>query len=271
MESLRTLLWASTKIWELRSRGLVVKCTDEIAAKFVSHNKDFTEYTAMQYLAEHAPDIPAPRPHGLVIFGHYQVTFMSYIPSMTLADAWAVLSHEQRISIQFQSDAILRRLRTLRKPEGHALGGAAGEGVKDHRRGDYPCETVVDTASGYQDFLFSIPHRGSKTYAEFIRRLWPSSSAKGSVFTHGDIQPANTMVELKENGSCMVTGIIDWEDSGFYPEHHESTQVTKILNMIDENDWYLYLPPCIAPSSFPMHWLVDRLWDDFYKLTTSPI
>lgn len=58
----------------------MVKRSDEIVAKVITGNTDYTEYTSMEYLEKKAPDIPAPRPHGLITFGHFRVIFMSYIP-----------------------------------------------------------------------------------------------------------------------------------------------------------------------------------------------
>ena len=66
--SLRQLLRNSPKLWEYSVRGVVVKCNETIASKVITGNKDYTEYTSMQYLMKQAPDIPAPRPHGLIAF-----------------------------------------------------------------------------------------------------------------------------------------------------------------------------------------------------------
>ncbi|KAI5296691.1 hypothetical protein KEM55_005735, partial [Ascosphaera atra] len=54
--SLKKLLWDSTKLWELVVRGIVVKCSENVAAKVVADSGDYTEYTTMQYLQEHMPD-----------------------------------------------------------------------------------------------------------------------------------------------------------------------------------------------------------------------
>lgn len=90
--SLKQLLWDSPKLWESPVRGVVVQCNDHIVAKVILGNRDYTEYTSMQFLAKWAPDIPAPRAHGLIAFGPFRVIFMSYIPGITLAQAWPSLS-----------------------------------------------------------------------------------------------------------------------------------------------------------------------------------
>lgn len=45
----------------------------------------------------------------------------------------------------------------------------------------------------------------------------------------GDLRKDNITVKLDENGKCIVNGIIDWEDAGFYPEWYESTQLTRTM------------------------------------------
>ncbi|OJD25358.1 hypothetical protein ACJ73_03271 [Blastomyces percursus] len=270
--SLKQLLWASPKLWESPIRGVVVKCNEEVVAKVITgDNNDTTEYTTMQYLAERAPDIPSPRPHGLVRFGPFRVIFMSYIPDMTLAQVWSSLSHEGKVSIQQQLDGIFRKLRTIRQKDGNELGGVSGEGVKEYRVDECARWRDITTAQEFSDLQFSARHHGSKTYIKLLRSFLEDESAsmRGSVFTHGDFRRENIMVKQDpyNNDAYLVTGIIDWEDSGFYPEYYESTMLTCNLSLVDENDWYLYLPESISPLQFPVRWLTDRLWDIHLKTT----
>ncbi|KDB21389.1 hypothetical protein H109_06687 [Trichophyton interdigitale MR816] len=50
--SLKKLLWESTKLWENPVRGMVVKCNEDIVAKVITGNKDYTEYTSLKFLAK---------------------------------------------------------------------------------------------------------------------------------------------------------------------------------------------------------------------------
>jgi len=266
--SLKQTFRNSQKLWEFPVRGVVLKCSDQIVAKVIMGFRDSTEYTSMQYLAEHAPDIPAPRPHGLIDLHPFTVIFMSYIPSMTLTKAWPTLTHENKVSVQHQLDDIFGRLRKLKQPDGFALGGVGGERVKDLHREEYRSDKVINTGAGFDDFKFSLPHYGHENYVKFLRGFLPAA-VQESVFTHGDLRTENIMVEIDQNSDCVVTGIIDWEDSGFYPDHHESTKLTNTLNTRECDDWYLYLPTCIAPSTFAVKWLVDCIWDRHIKCLIS--
>lgn len=257
---LRQMLWNSPKLWENPLRGTVVKCSHDIVAKVVITEDDYTEYTTMQYLSERAPEIPAPKPNRLIKLGPFSVIFMSYTPGMTLTEAWPNLSHGSKLSVQHQLDGIFRRLRSLRKDDGHYLGGAGGEGVKDH-----PHNTVVSTVADFEN-KHSAPHHGSTAYLRFLCSFL-TQPVQRLVFTHGDVRQDNILVRLNQDNTCVITGIIDWEESGFYPEYYECIQLTRTLSVTEENDWYLYLPTSIAPSRFPLPWLVDRLWDIHVKTT----
>ena len=51
---------------------------------------------------------------------------------------------------------------------------------------------------------------------QFTRRLYQDTSRNEIVFTHGDLDPRNILVE-----EGHVTGIVDWEQSGWYPGYWE--------------------------------------------------
>lgn len=45
---------------------MVLKCAADIIVKMVWNIDDYTEYMTLQYLEQHKPDCPAPRPLGCV-------------------------------------------------------------------------------------------------------------------------------------------------------------------------------------------------------------
>ena len=60
------------------------------------------------------------------------------------------------------------------------------------------------------------------------------------VFTHGDIRPSNVIIR---NGD--LSGIIDWEMSGWYPEYWEFTKA--LYNWRWQDDWGTYLLRVLKP------------------------
>lgn len=53
-----------------------MKCSEDIVAKAIMGNNEYTKYTILQYLERWVPDIPVPRPHGLITFAPFRVVFM---------------------------------------------------------------------------------------------------------------------------------------------------------------------------------------------------
>lgn len=65
------------------------------------------------------------------------------------------------------------------------------------------------------------------------------------VFAHGDFRPQNIMVK-----DGIVTGIIDWELSGWYPEYWEFAKSLHAWRW--QNDWGEYLMDILRPY-YPEH------------------
>ncbi|PQE11966.1 kinase-like domain protein [Rutstroemia sp. NJR-2017a BVV2] len=189
-----------------------------------------------------------------------RIMFMTYFPSMTLEAAWPKLTHEDKSSIQSQLNDIFIKLRSL-PSDGRSLGSVCGEGVKDHYFDSHESKEIMTTAAQFEEFQFSISPHGDSSWIKFLRTLLPPAESR-VVFTHGDYRAANIMVDVDESGKYFVTGIIDWETSGFYPEYFESSMVL-YLNASFETDWWRYIPACIAPAANPERWLVGRLWDQY--------
>ncbi|OJD20253.1 hypothetical protein ACJ73_08412 [Blastomyces percursus] len=262
--SLKLLILKSERLFELSIRGVVVKCSDDIVIKVFPESRDLTEYHNLQYLADRVPHLPIPRTHGLIQLGKFRAMFMSYIPGVTLDKVWPCLSHGAKVSIQKQLDRIFSQLRGLGQVDGVQLGGVGGEGVKDYRIMESFAYKGITTASQFDELQFSAKHRASPSYVKLLRCFLEdqNKTLQGSVFTHGDLKKCNIMVrEDSENADAYtVTGIIDWEDSGFYPEYYECTTLSNAQSINVDDDWYLYVPDCISPLRFPVRWLVDRLW-----------
>ena len=185
---------------------------------------------------------------------------MSFIPGVTLDKIWSKLQQEQKITISSQLNGILLKLRKLRVPDGVILGGTCGEGCKDTRRHTRICREPIKTCADFDDFRFSNPIFGSPTYISLLRSMSPHQNAN-VVFSHGDIRPENIVVQASEPNECAVTGILDWEKSGFYPEYFECLKATSNMSPVDADDWFMYLPHCASPRTYPQEWALDRIWD----------
>ncbi|KAJ6020781.1 multidrug resistance-associated protein [Penicillium herquei] len=251
-------------VYDSSRSGAILKCSDNIVVKIFPSSRDLTEYHNLQYLAENVHELPIPNPHGVIRIGDISAMFMSYVPGTNLDEVWSHLSHEGKLFIQKQLDDIFPRLRSLRQEDGAELGGVCGEGVKDYRIMDGLVYKGITTARGFEALQFSAKHRASPCYVKLLRSFLDedNQSLEGSIFPNGDLKKSNIMVQEDPGnpGFYVVTGVIDWEDSGFYPEYYESTTLSDGQSIISDDDWYLYAPNCISPLQSPVCWLVDRLW-----------
>lgn len=80
-------------------------------------------------------------------------------------------------------------------------------------------------AERFEDFITVDYRNSSGVYAQMVREL--GSSSTKCVFTHGDLRPANIMVDT---GHWRVSSIVDWEASGFLPGILGIRQKDKQLN-----------------------------------------
>jgi hypothetical protein len=122
--SLKRMLLKSEKLWEFPIRGVVLKCNEELVAKAIGNDGDYTKYTSMQYLADNAPDIPALKPHHLVLLVNFRIMFMTYFPSVPLQQAWPKLSQEQDINSALV-EQYLHQVENTQKAEWSATGWAS--------------------------------------------------------------------------------------------------------------------------------------------------
>ena len=76
------------------------------------------------------------------------------------------------------------------------------------------------------------------------------------MFTHGDLRLANIMVH---NGS--VSGIVDWEQGGWYPEHWEFCRALHIWQW--QHDWTDYMLQVFQPY-YPEYAIQSILTEDLW-------
>lgn len=79
----------------------------------------------------------------------------------------------------------------------------------------------------YQRYLY---YHGER-YKDRLLSMLPQS--KASLFTHGDVAPRNILVD----DSGRITGIIDWELAGWYPEYWEYANIMKPTRDEDWQSW----------------------------------
>lgn len=170
---------------------------------------------------------------------------MEYIEGERLDKVWNQLPQEQKLDIASQLKGMLSELRSL---EGHYIGSVNNGEAIDGRRFNFS-GGPFDTETTFNQFLLSDIYTSTATILRDIALRSLRSDHK-IVFTHGDFAPRNIMVK---NGT--ITGILDWEYSGWYPEYWE---FVKSFNAADHRvNWYNYAE-FIFPTCYETEYINDR-------------
>jgi hypothetical protein len=185
--------------------------------------------------------------------------FYSAIDGDPLSSVWALLSNTEKLQVQQQLQAIFSALRGIALPSAPATLGFAGK-VKDCRRHIREA-TNLSSEKEFNDFLLvPLLPRISSQHCELLRSKMKDDHR--IVFTHGDLHPRNIMVARDtEAETVTITGLLEWELGGWYPEHWEYVKALNTLSTLDGDedtalaDWWMYLPPVI--TSYDAEWALD--------------
>ncbi|PWY81090.1 phosphotransferase enzyme family protein [Aspergillus eucalypticola CBS 122712] len=114
-----------------------------------------------------------------------------------------------------------------------------------------------------EDFNFAIIERLRQTESEqYIRLLGPmidrTLSGHRPVFTNGDLQPKNIMVEklgVRDGNPEYKITLLDWEGAGWYPEYWEFCNAT--IACRSKPDWLELVPDIL--DQYPMEFLMMQM------------
>ena len=242
-------------IWESTSRA-VIQISEDIIVKAV-RNSSHDEHAILRFVEDHFPTVPAPRAMGLITFASTSFLFMSRVAGDTLEKRWQTLSADQKMCIRDELDAVLSAFRTLEGPGDAPLGSPVGhQRCKDVRRHERVSATSIYSEAHFNEFLLDSPSsRAAPSFKNWLKSMLRDDHR--IVFTHSDFHPRNIMVIDGPDGCVEVSGILDWEWSGFYPEYWEQLKALNTRSPKDTDDWWDHLPPSILGYDHEV--VLDRL------------
>lgn len=182
------------------------------------------EVRALQFVHAHL-SIPTPRvlhhaafPDGFVEPWNWQTKglwyfFMDQCPGVPLDAVIDSMSLSELNHIADQLQVFLNEMRSYTRA---TLGSVSG-GPYNNRFMPYPWHPphAFSSVQEYLDYYRSVflDFCGQ----EYVTELFSCFSMETKVhFTHGDLLPQNILVE-----GSTITGILDWETAGYYPEFWE--------------------------------------------------
>lgn len=139
------------------------------------------------------------------------------LPGDQLGEAWPTMSEGSRTETLHQLKSYLQQLRNLLPYGVGWIGSCSGGPAYDYRLSDTTTCGPFTAVGEFYDFLVHPVKDGPRPElaAEYRRQL-PDDSA--IVFAHADVSWENILVD---SASGRVTGILGWENAGFWPEWWE--------------------------------------------------
>jgi len=187
---------------------LVLKCSKGTAS---------TESDALRFLNNSGLNLPVPRVIDSIVVDGNTFTVMTRIPGELLIDKLDTMSDAQvRIIVQ-DLFTVLNSLWTLRQPAqdtGKVMLSASGHGMPS------PVHFFEDLEGPFDNILECYAHMSRQLFDSVaeLKELHPKGSqtvlADAIVYVHADLRSHNILVK-----DGRLSGIIDWENSGWLPRH----------------------------------------------------
>jgi hypothetical protein len=244
----------SRRVYDVRGRYIL---------KRTRYSKDNSEVATHKYIGRNS-NVPVPYVYGewTCPDRKYHYILEGRVSGYTLADCWHVLSFEAKISIARQVARYMASLARL-SPSNRM------ETVSGKRRMNNCFNPRPRDARGYlaerystdreifdNEFKPSLQAAGvPRETIRLIKETMPRVNGR-MVLTHCDLYVGNVMVDPDR---ALVTGIIDWESGGFWPEWFQYARITHGCSD-DDGEWKYYL------SMLSKAWIKDaehgRVWYD---------
>lgn len=250
-ENLSRALDQGELLWHIPGRA-VIKLSPTIVVK-LGKGIDIDQVEIMSHVRQQTTKIPIPELLGVLSIAKTVYIFMSHTVGAPLERHWHSMTREQKCAVSGQLNTMLLELREIPlPPPGFGLGWNSR--CKDTRRTTRR-SGLITTEAEFNKFLLSDPlPRISGLYLEMMfSRLRADHRI---VLTHGDLNPGNIIVAVDETGEDFtITGLVDWEMSGWYPEYWEHIKALSSFSPTTDDDWWQYLPKCIA--HYHAEWALD--------------
>ncbi|CAG7990370.1 unnamed protein product [Penicillium salamii] len=261
-------------LWETHA-SKIVAVNDDIVVKYGGCINTW-EGQALVYLERHVPEVPAPRLYAMYYDSKQLFLIMQRVPGVQLNSIWPSLVPSEKDDIVDKLRLIFDTMRKTECPWPDFFGGLDGGGVHHYlfysQHGD---EKFLGPFSGEPAFVAglvgnyraSVDRNNHPDYKARFYETYLAGVLQGHrpTLTHGDVQQKNIMVV--ENASPNDQGgrsfdivLVDWENSGWFPDFWEFFCASYPLHFQWDEDWSWRVQEFVQvwPAEMAMMQLIDR-------------
>lgn len=164
---------------------------------------------------------------------------MEFVPGSTLTSVWDSFDDQTKERICRETWAMITRWREIPRPTDlidhhvyQCLADGSAATSDPLLRDSHDPPTLIKSDEALRERIYErYLENGGRRYEHQLPSMLPRSSQ--SVFTHCDMAPQNVMVD----GNGQITGIIDWERAGWYPDYWEYANIMKPRREEDWQQW----------------------------------
>ncbi|KAJ5492698.1 hypothetical protein N7539_001444 [Penicillium diatomitis] len=255
---------ASPDVLSVRTNAVkVVRVRERFAVK-IGYSIPPLEAENMIFVA-HNSNVPVPKVHDNFVDPETQKRYiiMDYIPGTDLEKLLPSLTTIEKKAISARIKCAVDELRQI-----PAQGYFGNLGYQPYYDGVLSSPDDNPTISGpfedqeqmNQGILTRLGQKESPHYIRLLRGMVDRTLKDHKiVFTHGDLQPKNIMVERnghQEDGSAdFKITLIDWNLSGWYPEFWDFCNSTLYCQL--KHDWLELIPDIF--DQYPLEYLMMQV------------
>ncbi|RAL09903.1 kinase-like protein [Aspergillus homomorphus CBS 101889] len=205
------------------------------------------EVESMRLVSRHT-SVPISHVIHTTFNAYYGRIEMSIVPGVSLDTRWDMLDERSKESVCRQTWNLIAKVQAIPRPpelDGFVRCGVDGSAPRDYIFKDLqdPPRALRSDAELRARVHERYVHFGGYQYEYELSEMLPRSDR--TVFTHADIAPRNIMID-EEN---KITGILDWEHAGWYPEYWEYAQILRSASWGDWSEWM----DRTAPRKWDLH------------------
>ncbi|KAF8249101.1 kinase-like protein [Wilcoxina mikolae CBS 423.85] len=198
--------------------------------------------------------VPVPEVYGWCYDNDEVFIYMELKPGVTLKERWDELKTPDKEAVCEQLREIFAALRRLvQDPDDVFIGDISRKPLLDYI---FPARCLASsgpfpTVAAFHDWFAALADVNNTGYYDPNRPGLPDDVP--IVFTHADLHRANVIVS--ESSPIKVQALIDWTQSGWYPEYWEYCKAFHDAGIVGECEWATeYLPRILDAHECEEYW-----------------